>query len=319
MESRREFIKKTALTGAGLAVAGSSIVNGALRHGKPGNIPVFAFSKHFQFIEDFGELSDFMVEGGTDGLDLTLRPGGHIEPENVEKFLPGAVAEMKKRGLQAPMIVTKIADAKDPLTDRVLKAASKEGVGYYRMAYLSYDDDLGIEKSIEKFKAEFKALSVINKKYKIQGAYQNHAGTRLGGPVWDLYQVLDGLDPAWIGCQYDIRHAIVEGGTSWPLGWELIKPYVSCVDIKDFRWEKVNGKWKTLHVPMGEGMVDFKKFFGYLKESDFSGPISLHIEYQMYDPKDKTLTYEHKRKVAMKYLKHDMGYLKEKMSESGLI
>ena len=70
---------------------------------------------------------------------------------------------------------------------------------------------------------------------------------------------------------------------------------------------------------MGEGMVDFKKFFGYLKESKFAGPISLHIEYSMYDTKDKTLTHEHKRKVAMKYLKHDMDFLKEKMSESGLI
>ena len=144
------------------------------------------------------------------------------------------------------------------------------------------------------------------------------AGTRLGGPVWDLYHVLEGLDPDWIGCQYDIRHAVVEGGTSWPLGLQLIKPFVRCVDIKDFRWEKVKGNWKTLHVPMGEGMVDFNKFFGYLKKFHFAGPISLHIEYQMYDPKDKTLTHEQKRKVAMKYLKHDMDFLKEKMSESGL-
>ena len=172
--------------------------------------------------------------------------------------------------------------------------------------------------NLEKYKPVFKALSVINEKYNIHGAYQNHAGTRLGGPVWDLYRVLEGLNPDWIGCQYDIRHAVVEGGNSWPLGLQLIKPYVRCVDVKDFRWEKVKGIWKTIHVPLGEGMVDIGKFLGYLKEFEFKGPISLHIEYSMFNENEKSLSMGQKRKIAMGYMKHDMAYLKEKMSESGL-
>ncbi len=313
MESRREFIKKSAIAGAGLPLIGTSFTMG-----RSGNIPVFAFSKHFQFMEDFGELSDFMLEAGLDGIDLTVRPGGHVEPEKVEEILPGAVEAMKKSGMPAPMMVTKIADAEDPLTDRILKTANQLGIAYYRMAYYSYEDDLGIEKNLEKYKPVFKALSVINEKYNIHGAYQNHAGTRLGGPVWDLYQVLEGLNPDWIGCQYDIRHAVVEGGNSWPLGLKLIKPFVRCVDIKDFRWEKVMGQWKTIHVPLGEGMVDIGKFLGYLKEFEFIGPISLHIEYSMFNENEKSLSMGQKRKIAMGYMKNDMAYLKEKMSESGL-
>ena len=319
MGSRREFLKKTTLTGAGITLGGPALVNAAGKQTKSVKIPIFAFSKHFQFMEDFGELSDFMLEAGLNGLDLTVRPGGHVEPEQVEEILPGAVAAMKKRGLYTPMIVTKIGDPEDPLTDRILKAANKEDIRYYRMAYYNYAEDLGIEKNLERFKKDFKALSGINKKYNIHGAYQNHTGTRLGAPIWDLFQSLEGLNPEWIGCQYDIRHAMAEGGNSWPLTWQLIKPFVKCVDVKDFRWEKVKGKWKDIHVPLGEGMVDFEKFFGYLREFEFAGPISLHIEYPMYDLNDTSLTYEQKRKAAMKNLKHDMVFLKEKLSESGLI
>lgn len=323
MESRREFIKKSALAGAGLPLMGTSLLNEPLKNankvgGKSGNIPIFAFSKHFQFLEDFGELSDAMLEAGIDGIDLTVRPGGHVEPAEVEEALPRAVEAMKKQGLMAPMIVTKIDDPENPITLRLLKTASQEGVQYYRMAYYSYDDQLGIEKSIAKYKPLFKGLSELNEQYKIHGAYQNHSGDRVGSAVWDLRQLLDGLNPDWIGCQYDIRHGMAEGANSWPLGLKLLKPWVRCVDVKDYRWEKVNGQWKALHVPLGEGMVDLTKFFGYLKEFGFEGPISLHIEYSMFDDKDKSLSLAQKRKIAVGYLKHDMDYLKEKLSESEL-
>ncbi len=90
MESRREFIKKSALAGAGLPLMGTSLLNEPLKNAyevsdKTGNIPIFAFSKHFQFLEDFGELSDAILEAGLDGIDLTVRPGGHVEPEEVEE------------------------------------------------------------------------------------------------------------------------------------------------------------------------------------------------------------------------------------------
>lgn len=323
MESRREFIKKTAIAGVGLPLMGTSLLKKPLKDahgviGKSGNIPIFAFSKHFQFLEDFRDLSDTFLEAGLDGIDLTVRKGGHVKPEEVENVLPKAVEAMKMQGLIAPMIVTKIDDPEKPITKRLLKTASQEGVQYYRMAYYSYDDELGIEKSIAKCKSLFKALSELNEQYKIHGAYQNHSGDRVGSAVWDLRQLLEGLNPDWIGCQYDIRHAMVEGANSWPRGLQLLKPWVRCVDIKDYRWKKVKGQWKTVHVPLGEGMVDLGKFFGYLKEFGFAGPISLHIEYSMFDKKDKTLSLAQRRKLALGYLKNDMAYLKEKLSESGL-
>lgn len=320
MESRREFIKKAGIAGAGMPLLGGTMLNrSAVQAQNKNKIQVFAFSKHFQFLEDFGDLSDVFAEAGMDGVDLTVRPGGHIEPDAVEEKLPCAVEAMDKRGLNPPMIVTRIIDPSDTYTERILKTANLSGIGYYRMGYIPYDEELGIVKSLQKNKQIFQGLAEINQKYRIHGAYQNHSGTLIGTSVWDLYPLLSELDSDWIGCQYDIRHAMVEGANSWPLALQLIKDWVRCVDVKDYRWEKVKGQWKTLNVPLGEGMVDFVKFFRVLKEYNFSGPISLHIEYDMFDKQDKSLSVDQKRKIALKQLKKDAAHLKEKMDEAELV
>jgi len=61
-------------------------------------------------------------------------------------------------------------------------------------------------------------LAALNKKYAIRGQYQNHSGANFGSSIWDLWMVLKEIDSPWMGSQYDILHATVEGANSWPLG-----------------------------------------------------------------------------------------------------
>jgi sugar phosphate isomerase/epimerase len=58
---------------------------------------------------------------------------------------------------------------------------------------------------------------------------------------------------------------------------------IKMVAIKDFYWEKRGGKWKMLMCPLGEGMVDWTKFFSILAAARFMGPTSLHMEYEPAD------------------------------------
>ena len=53
------------------------------------------------------------------------------------------------------------------------------------------------------------------------------------------------IDPQYLGCQYDIRHAVVEGGYSWENGLRLIQPQINSLVLKDFVWKQVEGKWKV--------------------------------------------------------------------------
>ena len=43
--------------------------------------PICYFSKHLQWL-DIDDLGIALKEAGFDGADLTVRAGGHVEPEN---------------------------------------------------------------------------------------------------------------------------------------------------------------------------------------------------------------------------------------------
>ena len=66
-------------------------------------LEVCIFSKHLQFL-DYDTLGKIVAEMGFDGIDLTVRTGGHVEPATVKTDLPKAVAESRKGGTKVVMI-----------------------------------------------------------------------------------------------------------------------------------------------------------------------------------------------------------------------
>jgi sugar phosphate isomerase/epimerase len=61
----------------------------------------------------------------------------------------------------------------------------------------------------------------------------------------------------------------------------MVAPRLSMIALKDFFWEKSGGSWRQQNCPMGEGMVDWKRFFAMLAKTGFHGPASLHLEYEV--------------------------------------
>jgi len=237
------------------------------------------FSKHLQFL-DYTEAADACARAGMDGADLTVRPGGHVLPEQVERDLPRAVRAFREAGLTVEMMASGISDPEDPLTERVLRTASEQGIKYYRLDYYSYDHRQSMVSNLDRIKGKMAGLAKLNEKYQIHGAYQNHAGSNFGAPVWDLWEVLKDMDPRWTGCQYDIRHATAEGNRAWPLGLRLLQDHIHCLVIKDFKWGERDGRAMEVNVPVGEGIVDFSGYFALLKELGIQSlPITIHPSF----------------------------------------
>ena len=76
-------------------------------------LKVAVFSKHLQFVQG-EDLATAAAGLGFDGVDITLRKGGHVEPASVARDLPALVATLRKHGLEVPMVTTDIADAGTP-------------------------------------------------------------------------------------------------------------------------------------------------------------------------------------------------------------
>ncbi len=272
-------------------------------------IEIYLFSKHLQFL-GYTEMAEAAAEIGFNGLDLTVRPKGHVIPENVKDDLPKAVEAMKRFGLPPRLMTTNVLDAQDNEQRNVLETAGNLGFTHYRTGWLTYPENRSIPESQIIYGKQFKNLETLNKTLGLIGCYQNHAGNHVGAPVWDLPPILGATNNEYMGCQYDIRHAVVEGGNSWELGLRLIRPFIKSIVIKDFKWGKVDGKWKPINTPLGEGMVDFDRYLSLLKKYKINVPISLHLEYDLGGAEHGATNLSIDKKEVFKQMKKDLAFLK---------
>jgi L-ribulose-5-phosphate 3-epimerase len=279
--SRREFVARAAAVGLAVGALGTaSRAAGASASPRRDAEPVVAvFSKHLQWMP-FSEVGPVIAESGFRAVDLTVRPGGHVVPERVDDDLPRMVETLRRSGLTVPLITTAITDARDPLTRRVLATARKLGVSHYRMGYWSFPANVAPLQALRDLKPRVLELAALNRELGIRGGYQNHAGTRVGGSVWDLGVLLEGMQPDGLGVQYDICHATTEGGESWPMTLRMIAPHIDTIAVKDFHWVKrPDGRWQVRDVPLGEGMVSFRAYLRQLLARGPLPPATMHFEY----------------------------------------
>lgn len=313
MTDRRTFLKTVAMTG-GLAAVLNQTPGMALS--TKNDMHVSVFSKHLQWL-DFDKTAEVLKNAGFNGIDYTVRKGGHIQPENVKKDLPRAIKVAQQKGMDVKMITTGISSLDDEKAREILEIAASEGVGYYRMGYYHYQKDLPPLKSIEKAREHLTKLAEFNEKVKINGSYQNHAGRYIGAPVWDLYYLFEGINPAWTGIQYDIRHAVVEGGMSWHNGLDLVAPWINTLAIKDFIWENKDDRWRAVSIPLGnKGMVDFPAFFNIIGQKKLQLPMTIHYEYPVLSDKDMQLSEKEKMKISADVMQNDLLHLKQFISSS---
>lgn len=312
--SRRQFLARTSA-----ALAAGALLRPTLLPAQTADdaFGIHLFSKHLQFL-GYDELARVAADLGFDGLDLTVRPGGHVEPASVTTDLPRAVAALRKAGLNPLMMTTALSDPADPLTRTVLQTAAREGLRYYRTAWFQYPTAGSLPEALAGFRQKINGLAKLNEEFGLRGAYQNHAGTYVGASLWEIHELLREAPPAAMGCQYDIRHATVEGGLSWTTGLRLIAPRVNSLDIKDFRWETEGGNAKLVNTPLGEGTVEFDRYFQLVKQHGIRGPISLHFEYDLGGAEGGSRTPTMPKMRIYAAMRRDVQTLKRMLADAGL-
>lgn len=271
---------------------------------------IHIFSKHLQFL-DYEVMSDVVREMGFDGIDLTVRPKGHVLPERVEDDLPKAAEAMRKAGLPPSLFCTAVESAVNAQDVRLLQTASKLGFQYYRMNWYRYPENQTQPAALSSFSQKIGGLSKLNKKLNLVGCYQNHAGLLIGSSMWEVFQLLSRADTQSMGSQYDIRHAVVEGGLSWQNGLRLIRPHIKTVILKDFQWSDRTGKWAAQNVPLGQGMVDWLTYFKLLKQYNVQVPFCLHLEYPLGGAESGSSKINVSPTTVYEAMKRDLAKAKE--------
>lgn len=278
--SRRRFLELTSATLCSSAVLGTEAASATAtpqRGPYKGNLCFF--SKPLPML-DWTHLAQAVKRMGFEGIDLTVRPEGHVLPERAPGDLPQAVAAIRAEGLDVPMITTALTTANDPSARPILSTAAKLGIPFFKAGYYHYKyKDVRAER--DKAGSDFRGLVGLARECGIQAGYHNHQGY-VGGVLWDIAPTIDALNPKSAGYYFDPRHATAEGGGgAWKCATHLVASRLKMVAVKDFYWRKTSKGWEDENCPVGEGMVDWKYVFGVIAAAGFQGPISLHIEYEI--------------------------------------
>lgn len=275
--NRRNFLHTAGL--AGLATLTRARAETVARRA----LSVHVFSKHLQFL-GYEAMAERAAELGFDGVDLTVRPGGHVEPAQVGRDLPRAAAALRAAGLAPALCTTALTSMAEPHADALLDAIADAGFGQLRLGWHRFPQGMPLPQAIDEVRPVARRLADALQKRGLRGMFQNHSGPGyIGASIWELWQVTADIDPAVIGLQFDIRHATAERGLSWQNEFKLAAPKIASLAFKDFKWvdDAESGRGRVLDVPLGEGWVYWADFVALLDQHDVSIPGSLHFEYDL--------------------------------------
>lgn len=304
--NRRKFVT-TALGAAAASSAASS------------KLQLSIFTKHLQFLKG-DALADAIAAMGFDGADVALRKGGNIEPARAREEFPKLVKALVSRGIAVPMITGDIVDADSAHAETVLGVLQDLGIRYYRWGGFRYDYTKPLAAQIEAAKPRVAKLAELNRKHSVCAIYHTHSGPgQLGASIWDLHELLRGLDPALVGINYDVGHATVEGGFGgWINSFHIAGDHLRGIALKDFVWTRTKAGARPQWCPVGEGMVNFAEFFAMVARRGFNGPVQVHYEYPLGGAENGKTEIAIPKEQVFAAMKKDLATLRGAMQQAGI-
>ncbi len=271
--SRRNFLAQSALLFSAAAYRPSFMLAQA-------NPPVLKPTFHF-FTKPFvglsyQEIAKHVAALGYDGVEVPIRKKEIREGADVIDEIPKMVEAYRNEKLDVVTLTTDIIDvSKASRTEEILRAAQKCGVKRFRMGWYRYDNTKPIWPQLDSFRLKFHDLVTLAKEIGIQPIYQNHSGAKMAGAgIWDIALLMKDYPLSEVAWAFDMMHAKVEGGLSWPTEFALASDRLGVVHFKNYVWE--NNVPRS--VSLATGLVN-KESVDVLKKKGYVGPCLIHIEY----------------------------------------
>ena len=258
---------------------------------KPRTTPaVCLYSQHLIKVE-YEAVGMVLRDLGFDGCDLAVVPGSHIPPEQAGSDLMRGIEAISGVGLDVPIISTSVISGNDPSGRQILSIAGFMGIGLFRPGYWKYGNAPDLEARLVEVQREVFGLASVARAYNVAMAIHNASGDNVGAALWDMSGIVRGIDPRWVGYDFDPGYATETAGvTGAGIAMRLAMPKLKAVTVRDFTWNKDAGTWKATPCPLGEGMVDWRQFFAALARARFVGPITIEVRYE---PKDELNAFRH--------------------------
>lgn len=230
-------------------------------------------------IAELGHMIHWM---GFDGIELPVRAGFVVNPENAAIELPKAMKTLAEQHVKV-FSVAGIAN------EAMIAACGAAGVPTLRvMAPIGSDGYIAAESTMRR---DFDALIPMLERHRVRLGVQNHSGKYIcnaGG----LRALLAGYDPKIIAAVWDAAHNALQGEEP-ELAIEIIWPHLCMVNLKNAVWRRKEAansqipEWSAYWTPGREGLASWPRVVNELKRRNYEGVVCLTAEYSDQTQIDK--------------------------------
>lgn len=237
-------------------------------------------------VEQLGETAK---QFGYDGLDICVRPNHPIHAGNVMTELPVAHRLWQQQGLTCPLATAAVDfNQPDQTAEQLYTACAEAEIPRLKIGFWQFRPGDDYWQIVDQARRSLDGFAALSRQYQVQTCYQIHSGACLGSNASGLMHLLEGFSPKEIGAYPDLGHLALDG-EDWPMGLSMMGDYLSVVGIKDAFYILSSDKrqpddkkppYRSCFVKVGEGIVNWEQSLKALHQVGFTGPLTVHTEYQ---------------------------------------
>lgn len=90
--------------------------------------------------------------------------------------------------------------------------------------------------------------------------------------------------------------------------------YINTLVAKDFKWAQIKGVWQPQNCPLGDGMVDFPRYFQMLTQAGIAAPFSLHLEYEIAGAEHGASRLTGDKQQVIEAMRKDLRFLRTSLA-----
>jgi len=220
------------------------------------------------------ELGRKVAGFGFDAIELPVRPGYPVNPDNMAVELPRAVKRLAEYGLT-------VASIAGPTDERSFAACAEAGVPIIRICVgIGADGYMATE---QRLRREYDALAPILASHNVTLGIQNHNGKSICNAM-GLRHLLESYDPKQIAAVWDAAHNALDGEEP-EMALDIVWPYLCMVNLKNAIRKRVNGpearqaEWEVYWTTGPQGFASWPRVCTELQRRKYRGVVCLTAEY----------------------------------------
>lgn len=254
-----------------------------------------------------GELGRFVKTLGFDGVELPVRPGYQVTPENVARGLPEVARALRDEGVA-------IGSVAGPTDERTIAACAEAGCRIIRVC-VGIDRKIGYLATEAKVRKEYDALVPALKRHGVSIGVQNHCDFCVGSAV-GIMHLIEKYDPAVVSAVLDPGHCAVDGEPP-EMAIDIVWSHLSLVNLKSGSHLRRNGPdaveaaWEIYWSTARHAGYSWRAAVEELRRRGYARDICLPAEYTNEQKGGQLMG-----QAVIAPLKYDMAYVRYLMSEA---